>query len=122
MRKLTKRFLTSVLDKYESKTGNSVDELIGSMTGLSVSKILDLIQLGNNNIEREDASRILDDYLADEDNTLITALFDLLDEFDRDTKMFKSCGVRIEDLKKQMLEEIKVKANTLANVENNEEQ
>lgn len=100
MRKLTKYFGTYSLAKYEKATGKGVMDLL-DIGNFEINKIANLIMLGNKDFKSEDeAYERLDEYLkADEGNSLISAYFDLIDELDRDIKIMKSCGIKIDDLK-----------------------
>lgn len=107
MRKLTKRFLMSVLDKHEKATKEGINDLMSKVSTMSIQSMIDVIVLGNNNIDREEAANILDNYLADEDNTLATAMLDLIEELEKDTKILKMAGVNIKEFRKSIEEEIK---------------
>lgn len=100
MRKLTKYFGTYSLAKYEKATGKGVMDLL-DIGNFEVNKIANIIMLGNKDFKsEEEAYEALDNYLrAEDDNSLITAYFDLIDELDRDIKLMKSCGIRVDDLK-----------------------
>lgn len=102
MRKLTKRFGSYALGKYEKATGKSVMDLL-DVGNFEITRIANLIKLGNSDFKtEEEAYARLDEYLAsDEDNSLISAYFDLIDELDRDVKVLKSCGISIAELKAQ---------------------
>lgn len=100
MRKLTKYFGTYSLAKYEKATGKGVMDLL-DIGNFEVNKIANIIMLGNKDFKsEEEAYEALDNYLrAEDDNSLITAYFDLIDELDRDIKLMKSCGIKVADLK-----------------------
>lgn len=100
MRKLTKFFGTYSIAKYEKATGKGVMDLL-DIGNFEVNKIADIIMLGNKDFKtKEEAYERLDEYLkSDEDNSLITAYFDLIDELDKDIKLMKSCGIKIDELK-----------------------
>ena len=50
----------------------------------------------------------VDEYLAaDPNNSIITAFFDLIDELDTDLKILKSCGLSVEDIKKEFMDKAK---------------
>ena len=115
MRVLTTRFSTYKLGKYEKATGKGVMDLL-DIGNLEVSKIANIIKLGNTFPkgcdEDEEAYKKLDDYLAmDEDNSLISAFFDLIDELDRDLKILRSCGLKVSDIKEQFKAEVEKKVN-----------
>lgn len=100
MRKLTKYFGTYSIAKYEKATGKGVMDLL-DIGNFEVNKLANIIMLGNKDFKtEEEAYDRLDEYLkSDEDNSLITAYFDLIDELDRDIKLMKSCGIKIDELK-----------------------
>lgn len=111
MRVLTKRFFTSKIARYEKQTGKGVMDLL-DIGNMEVNKIANIIKLGNafgpGVDEDEEAYKILDDYLAaDPDNSIITAFFDLIDEMDKDLKILRSCGLSVEDIKKEFMEKAK---------------
>lgn len=114
---LTTRFFTSKIARYEKQTGKGVMDLL-DIGNMEVNKIANIIRLGNtfpkfdsegNEIdEYEEAYKKLDEYLeADPNNSIITAFFDLIDELDTDLKILKSCGLNVEDIKKEFREKAK---------------
>lgn len=116
MRVLTTRFSTYKLGKYEKATGKGVMDLL-DIGNLEVSKLAEIIRLGNtfpNGCdEYEESYKKLDDYLAmDENNSLISALFDLIDDLDKDLKIMKSCGLNVKDLKEQFKAEVANKVHS----------
>lgn len=98
--RLTTHFGAYKLAKYEKATGKSVMDLL-DVGNFEVNKIVNLIALGNDYKTEEEAYKKLDEYLADENNSLISAYFDLLKEMDENLKILKSCGIKVEDLKKE---------------------
>lgn len=100
MRKLTKYFGTYSIAKYEKATGKGVMDLL-DIGNFEVNKLANIIMLGNKDFKsEEEAYDRLDEYLkSDEENSLISAYFDLIDELDKDIKLMKSCGIKIDDLK-----------------------
>ena len=116
-RKLTTRFFTSKIARYEKQTGKGVMDLL-DIGDMEVNKIANIIRLGNTFPkvdsegkeidEYEEAYKKLDEYLAaDPNNSIITAFFDLIDELDTDLKILKSCGLSVEDIKKEFMEKAK---------------
>lgn len=116
-RKLTTRFFTSRIARYEKQTGKGVMDLL-DIGNMEVNKIANIIRLGNTfpkfdnegneTDEYEESYKKLDEYLAaDPDNSIITAFFDLIDELDADLKILKSCGLSVEDIKKEFMEKAK---------------
>lgn len=112
MRKLTKYFGTYSIAKYEKATGKGVMDLL-DIGNFEVNKLANLIMLGNKDFKsEEEAYDRLDEYLkSDEENSLISAYFDLIDELDKDIKLMKSCGIKIDELKA----EFKNMANQMGN-------
>ena len=83
---------------------------------VEVNKIAEIIKLGNTFPkgcdEDEEAYKKLDDYLAaDEEHSVISAFFDLIDDLDKDLKIMKSCGLSVQDIKDQFKEEVSNKVN-----------
>lgn len=110
MRKLTKRFTSYNIAKYEKSTGKSIMDVV-DIGNFEVNRIISIIKLGNPDFKSdEDAARALDDYLAgDDDHSLITAFFDLLSELDSDIKVFKSSGVDVRQLYDDFIEQTRDK-------------
>ena len=112
---LAKKFGTYKIGQYEKKTGKSVMDLL-DIGNLEVSKIAEIIKLGNEFPKGTDADEMayekLDNYLeANEDNSVITAFFDLIEDLDRDLKIMRSCGLKVSDIKEQFKAEIEKKLN-----------
>lgn len=123
MRVLTTKFSTYKLGKYEKATGKGVMDLL-DIGNLEVSKIAEIIKLGNTFPkgcdEDEEAYKKLDDYLAmDEDNSIISAFFDLIDDLDKDLKIMKSCGLKVSDIKEQFKEDVDKKVNNTGLTDHN---
>ena len=110
MRKLTKRFTSYNIAKYEKSTGKSIMDVV-DIGNFEVNRIISIIKLGNPDFKSdEDAARALDDYFAgDDDHSLITAFFDLLSELDADIKVFKSSGVDVRQLYDDFIEQTRDK-------------
>ena len=122
MRMLTTKFSTYKLGKYEKATGKGVMDLL-DIGNLEVSKIAEIIKLGNTFPkgcdEDEEAYKKLDDYLAmDENNSIISAFFDLIDDLDKDLKIMKSCGLKVSDIKEQFKAEVENKVNNTGLTDN----
>lgn len=98
-RLLTKRFTSFAISQCEKKYGKDLMDLI-DVGGLSVSKILILVMMGNNNCSDKDAGEILDRYLAE--HSIMEALVQLLEELNADLHIFDGTGLSIEDIKKQL--------------------
>lgn len=97
-RKLTKFFGSYTLDQYTAKTGKGLLDII-DVGDLNISSIIDLAELGNKGMKREDVCDKIDTYLAaSDDNSYVSVYFDLLKEFDMDTKLLRASGVKVQDL------------------------
>ena len=112
---MTANFSTYKLVKYEKATGKGVMDLL-DIGNLEVNKIAEIIKLGNTFTkgcdEDEEAYKKLDDYLAmDEEHSIISAFFDLIDDLDKDLKIMKSCGLKVSDIKEQFKTEVNKKVN-----------
>lgn len=99
MRQLTTYFSSFRIAQYEKKSGKSIIEIF-DVGNLEVNKICEIIWLGNAQMkEIEEAYQRFDDWLrADEDNSIVSALFVLMEEFDKDVKLFRACGVDISQM------------------------
>lgn len=105
MRLLTQKFTAYNIAKFENKHNKEFIDFI-DIGKLSIGKMLTLIAMGNNNCSEEEAGKKLDNFLDGEDNSLIDAYIQLIDEIDRDTKLLKKSGIKVEDLKKQFEDNI----------------
>ena len=144
-RKLTTRFLSYNIVQFEKKTGKgvmdllSIDEPTGEfekvidengnetlvpITTLKLGKLIDLIRLGNpldmNIADKEKAEMAayerFDNYcLADDENGIITAYFDVLEEFDKDLKLLKNAGTSVKAMREEFLANRKKEVDKLMN-------
>lgn len=112
MRSLTSKFGTYRLGKYEKKTGKSIMDII-NIDNFEINKIVELIKLGSPEINMEDDEKAydkLDKYLETSDeNSLITAYIDLLNDINTDLKLFM--GIDMNELKAKLKNEVKALAN-----------
>lgn len=112
-RKLTAHFGAYAVGKYCKKNNISMMQLL-DIGDFDINKIADLIRLGNSitmefkdndtpevRQEKEEAPyKKLDEYfMADENNSAITAYFDIMEEMDLDIKILKTCGISVKKLK-----------------------
>ena len=115
MRYLTMKFTAFNIAKAEKQYGKELLDFI-NIGNLSVEKILILIIIGNNMCTEEEAGNKLDNYLSDENNSLIDAYLQLLKELDYDTKILKRSGIKLSDieasLNKQLVNENKQEDKT----------
>lgn len=120
-RKLTKRFTTYSVNQFEKARKCAIVDAL-DVGNLEVNKITALIQVGNGkDFTEEQACEKLDEYLdADDDRSIISAYIDLLEELDRDLRVLKACGIKIDDLRKQFEDEIKNRTDP-KNLPSNEE-
>ena len=112
MRKLTIKFGSYKLGQYEKKTGKGVMDLL-DIGNLEVNKIANIIMLGNPQMKNEEeAYQRLDDYLSsDEEHSIISAFFDLIDEMDKDLKLLKSCGISVNQIKQDFQLQVQENVN-----------
>lgn len=110
MRLLTKRFSSYTIAKCEKQYKKEFMEFI-DIGNLSVDKMLLLIQMGNNMCTEEEAGEKLDNFLADENNGLVDAYLQLLDEIDRDVHILKGTGITVDSIKEELYSKIDNKAS-----------
>lgn len=110
MRLLTKRFCSYTIAKCEKQFKKEFMDFI-DVGNLSIEKMLILIQMGNSMCSEEEAGEKLDNYLADENNGLVDAYLQLLDEVDRDVHILKGTGISIESLKEELYKKVENKAS-----------
>lgn len=118
MRQLTTKFGTYKLGQFEKKTGKGVMDLL-DIGNLEVNKIAQIVMLGNPAMkEEEEAYQRLDEYLSsDDEHSIITAFFDLIEELDKDLKILKSSGIKVSDIKDQFKAQIEKNVNTGLNMD-----
>lgn len=71
---LVKQFYLKDIKKYEAETGNNI---LSFFDGIKFSNIIDLIRLGNNNCSEKQACEMLEKYLADSDNTIVSVMLEI---------------------------------------------
>lgn len=71
---LIKHFYLKDIKKYEDDTGNNI---LSFFEDIKFSNIIDLIRLGNSNCSEEQACDILENYLDDENNTLMSLMLEI---------------------------------------------
>lgn len=122
MRKLTKHFYSYVFGEFMRRQNIHMMDLINDcFANMNVSLLVGLISAGNTVpskplvlMDEVKAGEILDNYLAEEGNSLFDAFFDVLDELDKDIKLMKSFGVDAKDLKANL----KARANEAKKINN----
>lgn len=100
MRLLTKKFTGYNIAKCEKRFHKDFMDFL-DIGNLSISKILNLIQMGNNDCEEQEAGRLFDNYLADPNHGVIDAYLQVLDELNSDTKILKGTGITIDKLREE---------------------
>lgn len=113
MRILTTRFFSYVIAKYERKYNKEFMDFL-DIGNLSMAKILLLIQMGNNDCSEEDAGKKADNFLADENNSVIDLYLQLMTELNADTHILKGTGITIEGLKESFYGKINDSANNIS--------
>lgn len=117
MRYFTKRFTSYSLDLYEKKTGKEPMDLI-DVGNLSVSKMILAIRVGNGRkgndfiMSEEEAGEKIDNFLEDENNSIIDVYLQIMEEYDRDLKLFKGTGVTIDSIRKDLYSQVENKTTT----------
>ena len=71
---LFKNFYLKDIKKYEDETGNNI---LSFFNDIKFSNMIDLIRLGNNNCSEEQASEILDEYLAQDNHTILSVMLEI---------------------------------------------
>lgn len=71
---LIKHFYLKDIKKYEDETGNNI---LNFFNDIRFSYIIDLVRLGNNYCSEEQACNILDEYLENESNSIVSAVLEI---------------------------------------------
>lgn len=71
---LIKHFYLKDIKKYEDETGNNI---LNFFNDIKFSYIIDLVRLGNNYCSEEQACNILDEYLENESNSIVSAMLEI---------------------------------------------
>lgn len=71
---LVKNLYLKDIKKYEENTGKNI---LSFFDNIKFSNMIDLIKLGNNNCSEEQACVILEKYLADDNNTIVSAMLEI---------------------------------------------
>lgn len=116
IRYFTKRFTSYALALYEKKTGKEPMDLI-DVGNLSVQKMITAIRVGNGTkngdfaMTEEEAGEKIDNFLADENNSIIDVYLQIMEEYDRDLKLFKGTGITIDSIRKDLYNQVENKTN-----------
>lgn len=105
MRLLTSKFFAYVIAKYEKRYNKEFMDFL-DVGNLSMSKILLLIQMGNNDCPEEKAGEKADNYLADPEHSVIDLYLQLMDELNADTHILKGTGVTIDGLRESFFNKV----------------
>ena len=117
MRYFTKRFTSYALALYEKKTGKEPMDLI-DVGNLSIQKMITAIRVGNGTkngdfaMTEEEAGDKIDNFLADENNSIIDVYLQIMEEYDRDLKLFKGTGITIDSIRKDLYSQVENKTST----------
>lgn len=117
MRYFTKRFTSYALALYEKKTGKEPMDLI-DVGNLSIQKMITAIRVGNGTkngdfaMTEEEAGEKIDNFLADENNSIIDVYLQIMEEYDKDIKLFKGTGVTIDSIRKDLYSQVENKTAT----------
>lgn len=117
MRYFTKRFGSYAIALYEKKFGKEPMDLI-DVGNLSVEKMITAIRVGNGTkgndftMSEEEAAALIDNFLADENNSIIDVYLQIMDEYDRDLKIFKGTGVSIDSIRADLYSKVEDKTKT----------
>ena len=98
-RLLTKRFTQFAIARLERETKEDFGDFL-DVGNLSAGKMLRLIRAGNNYCSEEDAGKIADKFL--ENHTYFDFIKQLYIEVDLDLKIFKSQGVNLDEMIKEL--------------------
>ena len=117
-RVLTSRFGSYRIGQYEKKTGKSILDLI-SMGNFEVNKLALLVKLASPEIcmdDDEKAYEKIDNYLqASENNSLITAFIDVINELNMDMKILGN--VKLDSFKEKLNNKVNELSEKLENIE-----
>lgn len=71
---LVRNFYLKDIKKYEDETGNNI---LSFFNDIKFSNMIDLIRLGNNNCSEEQACDMLEKYLANESNSIVSVMLEI---------------------------------------------
>lgn len=104
---ITNISLLDVMKKTHSNSNNQAKQNVASYVldtnPFDVEKLTELINLGNASCGNEKASDILKNYLmVSEDNTLFSAYFEIIEQYNKLFGFLKDFGYTIDDFKAEM--------------------
>lgn len=124
MRVFTKKFGAYALQIFEKKTGKTPLDIF-DMGNFSMTDMIQVIRVGNGVkggdfvLSEEDAAEKIDNFLEDENNTLIDVYLQLIEEYDRDVKLMRKTGMSVDDIRKELNKNIKESTEKLKEVTDN---
>ena len=71
---IVKNFYLKDIKKYEEDTGKNI---LSFFNDIKFSNLIDLIRLGNNNCSEEQAAEMLEKYLANDNNTIVSVMLEI---------------------------------------------
>lgn len=71
---LVRNFYLKDIKKYEDETGNNI---LSFFNDIKFSNMIDLIRLGNNNCSEEQACDMLEKYLANDSNSIVSVMLEI---------------------------------------------
>ena len=117
-RVLTSRFGSYRIGQYEKKTGKSILDLV-TMSNFEVNRLALLVKLGSPEISMDDDKKAyekIDNYLqASENNSLITAFIDVINELNMDMKILGN--VKLDSFKEKLNNKVNELSEKLENIE-----
>lgn len=117
-RVLTSRFGSYRIGQYEKKTGKSILDLV-TMSNFEVNRLALLVKLGSPEISMDDDEKAyekIDNYLqASENNSLITAFIDVINELNMDMKILGN--VKLDSFKEKLNNKVNELSEKLENIE-----
>lgn len=122
MRYFTKKFTSYAIAIYEKKFKKEPMDLI-DVGNLSIEKMITAIRVGNGVkggdfiLSEEEAAEKIDNFLEDENNSIIDVYLQIMEEYDRDLKIFKGTGVTIDSIRKDLYNKVEDKTKTADVVE-----
>jgi len=124
MRVFTKKFGAYALQVFEKKTGKTPLDIF-DMGNFSMTDMIQVIRVGNGVkggdfvLSEEDAGEKIDNFLEDENNTLIDVYLQLIDEYDRDVKLMRKCGMSVDDIREELNKNIKESTEKIKEIMDN---
>ena len=117
MRYFTKKFTSYAIAIYEKKFKKEPMDLI-DVGNLSIDKMITAIRVGNG-VKGGDfiLSEEVDNFLEDENNSIIDVYLQIMEEYDRDLKIFKGTGVTIDSIRKDLYSKVEDKTKSADVVE-----